>query len=153
MMKYSRYILVLVTVLYLCFIWGNSLQTGNNSEGYSMKVVELLRKFFEISDTARLNHYIRKLAHFSEFAGFALLLCLCFSAFGVKFRYFLIYVLFFGMSAAVADEFIQFFIDGRGSSVRDVVIDFGGVVFGTFVYKTAALYLKEIFAGTKKPVN
>lgn len=152
-MKFSRYILVFVTVLYLCFIWGNSLQSGNDSEGFSMRVVELLQKFFEFSDTARLNLYVRKLAHFSEFAGFALLLCLCFSAFGIRFRYFLVYVLFFGLSAAVADEFIQFFIDGRGSSVRDVVIDFGGVVFGSFFYKTAALYLREFLSNLRRPVN
>ena len=41
--------------------------------------------------------------------------------------------LFFGL----LDEGIQMFADGRGSDVRDVVIDFSGVVFGLL----AALFL------------
>ena len=39
--------------------------------------------------------------------------------------------------AGVLDEGIQMFADGRGSDVRDVVIDFSGVVFGLL----AALFL------------
>ena len=45
--------------------------------------------------------------------------------------------LFFGLLAGVLDEGIQMFADGRGSDVRDVVIDFSGVVFGLL----AALFL------------
>ena len=45
--------------------------------------------------------------------------------------------LFFGLLAGVLDEGIQIFADGRGSDVRDVVIDFSGVVFGLL----AALFL------------
>ena len=43
----------------------------------------------------------------------------------------------FGLLAGVLDEGIQMFADGRGSDVRDVVIDFSGVVFGLL----AALFL------------
>ena len=43
----------------------------------------------------------------------------------------------FGLLAGVLDEGIQIFADGRGSDVRDVVIDFSGVVFGLL----AALFL------------
>ena len=42
--------------------------------------------------------------------------------------------LFFGLLAGVLDEGIQMFADGRGSDVRDVVIDFSGVVFGPVSY-------------------
>ena len=40
---------------------------------------------------------------------------------------------FLGLLVAVADETLQLFVDGRGSSVRDVVIDFCGVLGGSVI--------------------
>jgi len=39
-------------------------------------------------------------------------------------------VLLSGLGLSVASEFLQFFFPGRDPSVRDVLIDFGGTVFG-----------------------
>ena len=38
-----------------------------------------------------------------------------------------------GMTTALLDETIQLYVPGRTSSVRDVWIDFGGVIAGLFV--------------------
>ena len=38
-----------------------------------------------------------------------------------------------GMATALLDETIQLYVPGRTSSVRDVWIDFGGVIAGLFV--------------------
>ena len=75
---------------------------------------------------------MRKLAHFTEFAlvGFWFMLCL-----RVYTRHFVKYVswpLFVGLLVAVLDETVQLYVPGRSSSVRDVLIDFGGVLCGLF---------------------
>lgn len=40
--------------------------------------------------------------------------------------------LFVGLLVAVLDETVQLYVPGRSSSVRDVLIDFGGVLCGLF---------------------
>ena len=102
------------------FIFSNSMQSGAASGLRSAAVTEWLN-----GGLARVGvgwrfseRLVRKLGHFSEYAllGFWLMLSL---------------------RAGVLDEGIQMFADGRGSDVRDVVIDFSGVVFGLL----AALFL------------
>ena len=43
------------------------------------------------------------------------------------------YVLFAGLLAAVIDETIQLFVEGRAGMIVDVWIDLGGVVFGSLL--------------------
>lgn len=76
-----------------------------------------------------IAYVIRKSAHFFEYGLLATLLAIDFylikqSRFNV-----LIYSLFITLLCAVGDEFYQSFI-GRGSNVRDIVIDFSGALFG-----------------------
>ena len=61
--------------------------------------------------------------------------CLC-SACGFDTRRFVRHVswpMLGGMATALLDETIQLYVPGRTSSVRDVWIDFGGVIAGLFV--------------------
>lgn len=49
------------------------------------------------------------------------------------------FILLMGVMTALSDEFLQGFIEGRSSEVRDVLIDFSGVaafivVFRVFIY-------------------
>ncbi|MCD8069106.1 MAG: VanZ family protein [Lachnospiraceae bacterium] len=71
---------------------------------------------------------VRKLAHYTEFT--ALGAELAFLVWQVLGRS-VTTPLLLGLLTAVTDETIQIFSLGRGSSVRDVWIDFGGVVTGT----------------------
>lgn len=76
-----------------------------------------------------IAYVIRKSAHFFEYGLLAMLLAIDFylikqSRFNV-----VIYSLFITLLCAVGDEFYQSFI-GRGSNVRDIVIDFSGALFG-----------------------
>lgn len=76
-----------------------------------------------------IAYVIRKSAHFFEYGLLATLLAIDFylikqSRFNV-----VIYSLFITLLCAVGDEFYQSFI-GRGSNVRDIVIDFSGALFG-----------------------
>ena len=77
----------------------------------------------------QISLLIRKLAHFIEYFILAILVFLLLRDSTVKTKDIVVYVLFFVLCIAVSDEFIQSFV-GRGSNVRDVVIDFSGGIIG-----------------------
>ena len=112
------------------FIFSNSMQSGTASGLRSAAVTEWLN-----GGLARVGvgwrfseRLVRKLGHFSEYA---------LRVYTRRILSHISWPLFFGLLAGVLDEGIQIFADGRGSDVRDVVIDFSGVVFGLL----AALFL------------
>lgn len=76
-----------------------------------------------------LDHNIRKLAHFLEFALLGVILCNVYAAFGVIHRTATGYILFLGLAVAVTDEYIQLHAPGRSALVTDVILDFSGVFF------------------------
>ena len=80
---------------------------------------------------------VRKLGHFSEYALLGFWLMLSLRVYTRRILSYISWPLFFGLLAGLLYEGIQMFADGRGSDVRDVVIDFSGVVFGLL----AALFL------------
>ena len=132
-------LILLAIVLALCFIFGNSLLDGERSGEMSASVLDFLHpvlrpaaELFSRKPVTEesLHHLVRKLAHFIEFAVLAcfsslLLLRLC----GRWRTPYLGCLLFCMLLAAVTDEFIQSFT-GRGSDVRDVVLDFCGALTG-----------------------
>ncbi len=128
-------ILCILIALTLAFIWGNSLLPATESSKLSGTVKEVLEQvlpedFFQGDDESEGENLIRKLAHFTEFtllgAELSALLYVVLSCS-------LTAPLLSGLMTAVTDETIQIFIEGRGSSVRDVWIDFGGVAAGTVI--------------------
>ena len=74
-------------------------------------------------------YVIRKSAHLFEYGLLAALLVIDFYMFKQSKLNLVIYPLFITLICAVGDEFYQSFI-GRGSNVRDIVIDFSGALFG-----------------------
>ena len=74
-------------------------------------------------------YVIRKSAHFFEYGLLAGLLAITFYLLKQSKLNLVIYSLFITLMCAVGDEFYQSFI-GRGSNVRDIVIDFSGALFG-----------------------
>ena len=129
-------LLRIALIVTLCLIWGNSLLGKEDSAALSGGITAWLRSIgLPVSD-----HFVRKSAHFCEFGllgcELTLLFCLrsgpslqngCNAAFAA-------------LLAAVTDETIQSFT-GRGSSVRDVVLDFTGALTGILLLSLA---LKQI---------
>ena len=85
-------------------------------------------------DRVSLNKVLRKSAHVMEFLILSMLLCNAFFTYGIKGRNPIIYVLFITLFYAVLDEYHQIFVIGRGSSVKDVLIDFIGGIIGMAIY-------------------
>ena len=128
------------SVLAVCvvtFIFWNSLQNVQASDELSGGLLAFLKPLLLplFGGTEEGMHtFIRKAAHFAEFA--ALGLCLCGIADGIRIDFWRTSVLFFPLftlwSVAVTDEFIQSLSD-RSGEVRDVILDFSGGVFGVAI--------------------
>lgn len=150
---------LILTVLWVGFIFSNSLRNGVESGNQSHTVHEIVN---EVSEQLGIEEPIsegdlRTLAHFGEFAVLGLLLCgnlLCFGLTDLKQRiqkdilYFssLIPICF---TVALIDEFIQKFSDGRASQWEDVLIDTLGGLLATLLFATVFVIIKAIQAKTR----
>ena len=126
-------------LLILVFIWGNSMLPGEISQKISDTVEALLRSvcseglqtwlddwFLNDIPNPSGGGWLRKAAHFTEFAGLGL--CLAW-LFGMLKRP-VCRSAVWGFLAACIDEGIQMFTPDRAPSFRDVGIDSCGVLAG-----------------------
>lgn len=116
-----------VIALTLVFIWSRSARGKVASDGESQWVTELLREIFR---TDSISHaFVRKLAHFTEFAllGAELSLLLWLERKASVQWY--VNIWFAGEFCALCDETVQIF-SGRGPMVRDVWLDTAGATCG-----------------------
>lgn len=133
-----KYFWFLLSACFVGIIFYNSslpLRQSSQLSGWVTALTQLLAQHLDIRLTGDVEHHIRKLAHFCEFALLGLLLCHSFSALGVSNRTATGYILFLALFAAVLDEYIQSFSPGRGSRVKDVLLDFSGVFCAWLEYR------------------
>ena len=123
-------LLGVLLVLTLCFIWGNSLLSRENSAAFSGKVVELLTPIFSsLSMEGPDEHVIRKLAHFTEYAILGLELAALFFINRGRSLKSIGYSALCALAAGSADETIQLF-SGRAAMLKDILLDFSGALTG-----------------------
>ena len=133
-----KYFWFLLAACFVGIIFYNSLlplRQSSQLSGWVTALTQLLAQHLDIRLTGDVEHHIRKLAHFCEFALLGLLLCHSFSALGVSNRTATGYILFLALFAAVLDEYIQAFSPGRASRVKDVLLDFSGVFCAWLEYR------------------
>lgn len=130
--KIAAGILLFLLLCNLCFIWGNSLASKDSSHNMSMNVLDVLPAFIQqlFSNVEQLEHIVRKLAHFSEFACLGGLGCGLLIVFRKVSLHPVVHLLSGGLLAASIDETIQIF-SHRGSQLQDVWLDFSGFLVGT----------------------
>ena len=129
--KQTLLCLVLI-LLNLSFIWGNSFLAGPESSQLSGGVMEWLKECLG-GELPGGEFFIRKLAHFSEFACLGLLLTWLFQLLSQSGIHGFTMPLLCGVLAALTDETIQVLTPERGPSVIDVWIDTAGVTTGILV--------------------
>ena len=133
-------ICVILLILNLCFIWGNSLLPAEASQTLSDSLLEFLPDFSEgVSASPRESGVIRKIAHFTEFTALGLLLAWLSVLLQRKCRY----LLPLGVAAACADECIQFFVPGRSPGILDVAIDAWGLLTGMLLLQIGHFYVRR----------
>ena len=138
--KYSPWLIVfrvlftLLTAVLIVFIFERSLQNGAISAQESQRMLLAMQRVLaKFTDRELSLHFVRKLAHFSEFTLEGFLLMLCLRVYTRRFVRHVSWPMLGGMATALLDETIQLYVPGRTSSVRDVWIDFSGVIAGLFV--------------------
>lgn len=131
---FFKVIMTSLSTLMICFIWGNSLIPGEGSGNLSLQVLNIVNTTFSSIEIKEVSHYIiRKAAHFTEHMCLGICLLVTLRAYTKNIIKNICNVLFIGLLVPVIDEFIQLFIDGRGGEIKDVIIDFSGVLTGVIV--------------------
>ena len=135
--------LICLCIATVAFIWGNSMLGSKASSNVSNSVLgaldPIIRRFGIVSKD---DLWLRKLAHFTEFA--ALGAELLFLA-AVRRRLGLQAAsncAFTALLAALTDETIQL-ISGRNSQVLDVLLDFSGALTGILIARLICRLIKK----------
>ena len=135
-----------LTFLWICFIWFNSLKPGKESGELSAWILELVNGGFSIISLSVSHLFIRKLAHFLEFAVLGVLLSFVIYFFfelrlsNSRKRDALLYLaLPTSFLVASIDETIQLFVPGRAGLFSDVMIDTSGALCAITVFFLALL--------------
>lgn len=132
-----RLLLWLAVAAWMWVIFAFSAQTGESSSGLSGKIAAVLSRWLfdtdwsalEPSRQQLLEFALRKTAHFCEYALLGFLLAAALKAQGASRRGMALAPLA-GLAYAAADEWHQSFVPGRSPGLRDVAIDFCGVLAG-----------------------
>ncbi len=138
-MRAIFFICAVVTALMIfSFSADNGEESGDLSGEITDKVLDVVginpidtpQKYKEVRDGT--EHFIRKLAHFSEYAVFGLFVCLFFRTFPI--RLWLVYLISQATATSYAslDEWHQLSVPGRAGSPIDVLIDSAGACCGIF---------------------
>jgi VanZ family protein len=136
-----------MAIFWSMFIFFNSLMPASVSASQSGVIRDLIYPVFtNMGIKVNLNSlefFIRKLAHFSIFFIFSVLWFSYFSLLMPRKKTIQL-VLVLGFIQAVTDETIQRFVDGRSGELRDVLIDYLGVLSGIVFFLGVSRLLSHI---------
>ena len=138
-----RATLIVLLITQMWVIFGFSGQNGDESGSISRKITEAVTKNISSIQNLekeekekvlkKIEHIIRKLAHFSLYAVIGFLLMSLMSTYKLKQKNRILVSCSIGLLYAISDEIHQAFIPGRGPQIADVGIDFSGVVVGILI--------------------
>lgn len=140
-------VFIVIGILIHILIIAQSLLPGSLSSNQSGLIVDVLHPLvlnmgIQI-DVVTFSFIVRKLAHFTEYFVLAVFWYLVYMKYFSKLK--LIFaVLIHGLITAIIDETMQLFIDGRSGEVRDVLIDFIGVLLAAIVMHYVIFRRKRI---------
>ena len=136
-MKKNRiYLIIIIILLFeiVTFMFSNSLEPVAKSKAKSLFVMECVAPILElfVGKGNVTDHLVRKIAHFIEYLSLGVGLML-FEVIKSRLHFQNIAnCLSIGLAVAVADESLQMLTD-RGPMVKDVLLDFSGVLTGVLV--------------------
>lgn len=135
----SKYLKLLLLVLWMGVIFMFSQETGEVSSALSNGILIKIMNIVQLNDISFdiLSFYIRKIAHFMEYAILALLV---FINLDYKVKKRPLFAILFCFLYAISDEIHQYFIPMRGCSFTDVMIDTSGAVFAILIMQWIKKY-------------
>lgn len=142
-----RRILLIFTILWVAFIFLQSIQTGevsgNTSGRITLFLVNTLEKIGVQLDFQIVSILLRKLAHFTEFFILGVLLHYLYESYNFIIKHTIILSIISGVMIAITDEFIQTFVEGRAGTIVDVGIDTLGILAAFVFYFIIYVYKKK----------
>lgn len=146
-MNKKKIISLVILVLWIGFIYGNSLLTGAESGKLSGGITEMISNILSrigINITIENLHLIiRKGAHFSEYFILGIIVLLNYIQYMKELRYFMPFSFISCLLISIIDETIQTFIDGRAGSIVDVCIDTAGFTLSIIIVTIIILNHKK----------
>lgn len=141
----TRIVLIILIILWAILVFGMSNQQGEASSGLSRKITALFFKTEE--QIALVEPYVRKIAHFSEYAIGGILFLSLFLTYEWSDKRRIITSILLGIWYAIFDEIHQLFVPERSGNIIDVLIDSLGICFGVcfmmLVYKIFKKHQKK----------
>lgn len=133
-MKKIKYFIPSFIIMMIIFSF--SMQTGEESGGLSLKVVQIIQEIFPFfTNTDLLHTIIRKGAHMSEYAVLTLTYVYGFYKNNLDIKKICLYSILCTFLYASTDELHQLFVGGRAGQLTDVLIDTtGGLIIIIIVY-------------------
>ncbi len=148
----KKTISIILLILWMIIIFSFSSADANKSTGTSDKVITTM---IEIKDritdqetpinekeiiVRNSSFYVRKIAHITEYLILGFLMFNVLNQYNITNIY---YAIILCILYSCTDEFHQLFINGRSGSIRDVLIDTIGILFGTYLYRILILRKKN----------
>ena len=125
----------LIVLIYTFFIFNNSMMPGETSGNLSATIARFLYPITRIISKdisfESWHHFIRKSAHFCEFALLGILIIISYRMQPLPIARKYIILLF--LLIPVIDEGIQMFVDGRAGRIADMTIDACGYLTGILI--------------------
>lgn len=133
----KRYVWTAVVVLYVAFVFSNSMKPASLSSKDSGFVLRLVQQILAPAGGLGglvTEHIVRKMGHFTEYAVFGILLGACVRAWAMTAERSHSVRLAVGFFVPFCDETIQLFVEGRSGQISDVWLDIAGVFVGVLVW-------------------
>lgn len=148
-----RGILIVLLIATFVRIFCFSSQDGEESSTISRKVTtavtQNVKKIQDMDSKQReltldkIEHVIRKIAHFSIYTLVGILMMALMSTYDIAKRKQILISIFIGMMYATSDEIHQYFVPERTALFTDVLIDTTGVCLGALIVLVALqIYIK-----------
>lgn len=138
-----RAVLIILLLANLWIIFGFSNQNGKESGSLSRKITEVITKNIKAIQNleiyqkekvlSKIEHIVRKIAHFSLYTSVGFLTMSLMSTYKLTYKQRIILSLCIGITYAITDEIHQMYVPNRGPSLGDVLIDTSGVIFGILI--------------------
>jgi VanZ family protein len=136
--RFLKYWLPLILWMVIIFAASGDKKSGKHSEQIVRPPVQLIKPDITEPQFRRVHFDVRKAAHFIEYAIFAFLLWRAirsepkFAKTRIPIQ--ITIVILAAALYAGSDEYHQRFVQSRGPSIRDVLIDTCGATFGVLVF-------------------
>jgi VanZ family protein len=118
------------------FLGSTNLMSAEHTSRFIVPFLRWLKPDISAETLASIHFILRKCAHVAEYAILGLLLlraAILMTNFKRSIAILYLSVLGVCVCVAATDEFHQTFVASRGASVRDIMIDSGGVILGLLI--------------------